>query len=380
MKQNFLTIDTSIIYRSTQKFFDNALAKYNIGYGQVLFLTLIYENEGITMNQLSLLGSFDKGTITKSIQKLIELEYIRYEISSNDKRHKNLYTTNKCQDVIHEIYLLKQKWHDNLLHDLNDEELSLYIDLSERITNRAREYQNQIIDNNSFKIFKHEKLSLVDYPNILSSVVYTGGCNFRCPYCHNKQLVFLNENLNEINNFDILDFIKKRQNLIDGICISGGEPLIHPGLHDFLRIIKDLGFKIKLDTNGSNPSKLKELIDEGLVDYVAMDIKNAKDKYAITIDIENFDITPIEESVKLLKNSDIDYEFRTTYVKEFHTLEDVKNIGIWLSGAKKYYLQSFEDSEDVIKRGLSSFNIEELISFKDVLQDYIDYVEIRGVE
>ena len=147
MKQNFLTIDTSIIYRSTQKFFDNALAKYNIGYGQVLFLTLIYENEGITMNQLSMLGSFDKGTITKSIQRLIELDYIKCEINPEDKRHKNLYTTNKCQEVIHEIYLLKQQWYDNLLFDLNDEEIMLYLDLVERITDRAREYQNNIIEN-----------------------------------------------------------------------------------------------------------------------------------------------------------------------------------------------------------------------------------------
>ena len=380
MKQNFLTIDTSIIYRSTQKFFDNALAKYNIGYGQVLFLTLIYENEGITMNQLSMLGSFDKGTITKSIQRLIELDYIKCEINPEDKRHKNLYTTNKCQEVIHEIYLLKQQWYDNLLFDLNDEEIMLYLDLVERITDRAREYQNNIIENKELKIFGHEKLSLVDYPNILSSVIFTGGCNFRCPFCHNKQLVFLNENLNEINSLDILDFIKKRKNVIDGICISGGEPLIHPGLADFLRQIKEFGLKIKLDTNGSLPSKLNDLIKENLVDYVAMDIKNSKEKYAMTIDIENFDISPIQESINLLMNSQIDYEFRTTFVKEFHNGEDVKQIGQWLKGAKKYYIQSFKDNDNVIRRGLSSFNKNDLIEFKNILNEYINDVEIRGVE
>ena len=223
-----------------------------------------------------------------------------------------------------------------------------------------------------------QKLTLLDYPTKTACTIFTGGCNFRCPFCHNASLVF-NVNDGEKHETDeVLSFLKKRQGLLDGVCVTGGEPLLQKDIKEFLKEIKEMGYAIKLDTNGYSPEKLMEIAEEGLIDYVAMDIKNCKEKYSETAGVD-IDISKIEKSVDFLIASGIDYEFRTTVVKEYHTLSDIERIAQWISGAKRYYLQNFVDSGDLIKDGLSAVDKETLDSMKNVCLWHIKNTETRGV-
>jgi len=223
-----------------------------------------------------------------------------------------------------------------------------------------------------------QKLTLLDYPTKTACTIFTGGCNFRCPFCHNASLVV---DVNEGERYeaeDVLAFLKKRVGLLDGVCVTGGEPLLQKDIKEFLGNIKDMGYAVKLDTNGYSPEKLMEIVDGGLIDYVAMDIKNCKEKYSETAGID-IDISKIEKSVSFIMTSGIDYEFRTTVVKEYHTLSDIEKIALWISGAKRYYLQNFVDSGDLIKNGLSAVGKETLDSMKKVCEWHIKNTEIRGV-
>lgn len=379
--KNILSLDSSILYRCNQKYYDKALATYGLGYTQLILLTQINESEGISMNELAAHGSFDKGTITKSIQKLEQMQYVRIENSLDDKRSKLLFTTEKSRKILPDLYHLKQEWWNYLSQDLNEDEKELYFKVSELLNQRARDYADaNLNENQTVRFYGFQKLTLLDYPGKVASTLFTGGCNFRCPFCHNRDLVFLNEKESDIENESIFEFLQKRKGVLDGICISGGEPLLQPGLKDFLKKVKELGFVIKLDTNGTNFERLKEFVEEGLIDYVAMDIKNQKNKYLETVGLDSLSLKSIEKSVKYLLEDHVDYEFRTTVVKEFHELEDFKKIGAWIKGAKRYYLQNFEDHDGVIQRGLHSHNKETLIKMKDLMKQYVLEVHIRGVE
>lgn len=229
------------------------------------------------------------------------------------------------------------------------------------------------------KIHGFQKLTLLDYPGMTACTLFFAGCNFRCPFCHNALLVTDIDNSAVYDEEEVLSFLERRQGILDGVCITGGEPLMQPDLPLFIAKVKALGYKVKLDTNGSAPEKLKAMIDSGLIDYVAMDIKNCKEKYGITVGVENFDITPIEQSVKLLLEGKVDYEFRTTVVNEYHTVEDIEAISKWLKGASKYYLQNFVDSGNLIGTGMSAAPKETLELMKNYAQKNLDLVEIRGI-
>ncbi|MBR5536256.1 MAG: anaerobic ribonucleoside-triphosphate reductase activating protein [Clostridia bacterium] len=198
-----------------------------------------------------------------------------------------------------------------------------------------------------------QKLTLLDFPGTVSCILFTKGCNFACPFCHNAALV-KSDNLPEYTEDEIFDFLKKRKGILDGVCITGGEPLIHPSLPDFIRKVRAIGYKVKLDTNGAFPERLKELMDENLLDYVAMDIKNTFSKYPETSGCENVNISDIEKSIDLLLYSNVPYEFRTTVTKELHTTEDIAFIANRIKGAQKYFLQNFTDSGDILKEGMHS--------------------------
>lgn len=224
-----------------------------------------------------------------------------------------------------------------------------------------------------------QKMTMLDYPGNVACIVFTAGCNFRCPFCHNARLVTQINNDEIYTDEEILSYLSKRKGILEGICISGGEPLMHEGLFDFIKKVKDLGFLVKLDTNGSYPEKLKYLIDEKLVDYVAMDIKNSADKYALTIAVDNFDITPIYESIKILLEGEVDYEFRTTVVKDLHTAQDIEEIGMMINGADKYFLQQFIDSGNLISGGYTALSKEEMNFFREISAKYAKNAELRGV-
>ncbi len=224
-----------------------------------------------------------------------------------------------------------------------------------------------------------QKFSLVDYPGKLAATVFTGGCNFRCPFCHNAPLVTQIDPDTELTVDEVLSFLKSRKGLLDGVVLSGGEPLLHDGVADFARAVREIGFCFKLDTNGSFPDRLSYLLNEGLLDYVAMDIKNSLPKYAQTIGVPGYDTAPIERSVQLLMQSGIPFEFRTTLVKELHSEEDMIEITHWLEGAPRYALQTFVDSGNLIGSGLSAFSPEQMERFAKQMQPYLGEVILRGV-
>ena len=222
-------------------------------------------------------------------------------------------------------------------------------------------------------------MTLLDFPGKTAATVFTPGCNFRCPFCHNASLVLHTDEAEHYGEEEVLSYLKKRQGILDGICITGGEPLLQKDIADFMEKVKSLGYKIKLDTNGSFPEKLRELVGKGLVDYVAMDIKNSKEKYAATVGIEKFDTSAVEESVSYLLSGMVDFEFRTTVVDELHTEEDIENIAVWIRGAKRYFLQNFVDSGDILGDNLSAASREKLDSMRKIAEKYIDIVGVRGV-
>lgn len=223
-----------------------------------------------------------------------------------------------------------------------------------------------------------QTLTLLDYPGKVACTVFTSGCNMRCPFCHNASLV-----CGEVPPFmekeEFFAFLKKRAGVMDGVCVTGGEPLLQEGLIPFLLEVKEKGFTTKLDTNGLLHDRLRAVVEAGAVDYVAMDIKNSKTHYAETAGVPGLDLAPIEKSVQFLMEGKVDYEFRTTVVKELHNKADFVEIGQWLKGAKRYFLQSFKDSGDILSPGLSAMEKADLLEIRDRLRADIPVVELRGV-
>lgn len=225
-----------------------------------------------------------------------------------------------------------------------------------------------------------QKTTLLDFPGHVASTIFFGGCNFRCPFCHNMNLVLCAADEPTISEEELFHHLNTRKGILDGVCITGGEPTLQKDLVPFIEKIKALGYLVKLDTNGSNPAVIEELFSKGLVDYIAMDIKSSPDRYAEICGLESFDFAPIRKSISLLINGPIPYEFRTTMVKEYHNEETVRAIANLLDGAKAYYLQSFVDSDFVPNHNLHAFEKEELVDFANILKAHIDTVELRGVD
>ncbi|MGI6754285.1 MAG: anaerobic ribonucleoside-triphosphate reductase activating protein [Eubacteriales bacterium] len=227
------------------------------------------------------------------------------------------------------------------------------------------------------------KLTLLDYPGKTAATLFLAGCNLRCPFCHNAPLVLCPEGVEKIDTDSVFAFLKKRRGLLDGVCITGGEPTLDPGLLWLAREIKQLGYLVKVDTNGTRPEVLRGLIDGGCVDYIAMDIKNSSEKYAMTVGVQDFDIRPVEESAALLiergEGGRFDYEFRTTVVRGLHEAQDFHEIGSWLKGAKRYFLQAFVDSGSLIVPGPGGFGREKMKKFLEIARHYIPEAEIRGI-
>ena len=223
-----------------------------------------------------------------------------------------------------------------------------------------------------------QKLTLLDYPGHVACTLFTQGCNLRCPYCHNASLLdACRAPENPILAEDVLAFLYKRRGTLDGVCITGGEPLMHDEIREFIQHVRAMGFLVKLDTNGCYPDKLRHLIDDGLIDMVAMDIKNCPAHYGKTVGVPSLDVTPVRESVALLKENKIVYEFRTTVADELHTIDDMAAIGEWIQGNAPYYLQPYRESDSVLHKGLHAPSKEKLSSFIDVLSPFVSAF-VRG--
>ena len=229
------------------------------------------------------------------------------------------------------------------------------------------------------RILGLQKLSLVDFPGKVAATVFTGGCNLRCPFCHNAPLVLPGRGTSALDAGGVLDFLASRRGLPDGVVLSGGEPLLQPDAADFLAEVKAMGFSVKLDTNGCHPDALADILDRRLADYVAMDIKNSLEKYPWTVGVPGFDTAPVERSARLLMEGPADYEFRTTLVRPFHEVGDMETIGRWLRGARRYYLQAFVDSGDLVGGGCAPFTPEEMEGFLQAARPFFQSAALRGL-
>lgn len=224
-----------------------------------------------------------------------------------------------------------------------------------------------------------QKLTLLDVPGKVACTIFTGGCNFRCPFCQNSDLLSCNT-AGVYSVDEVLKFLNGRTKLLDAVCISGGEPLLQPDLPDLLKEIKVMGYYVKLDTNGSFPERLKAVVDNGLVDYVAMDLKNCTDRYSETIGMPPLYQAKIEESIDYLLSGSISYEFRTTVVRELHNMEDIVKAAERIKGAQQYYLQGFVDSDHVLQQGLSAYSAQEMENIRQSILHLVPSAKLRGVE
>ena len=221
-----------------------------------------------------------------------------------------------------------------------------------------------------------DKLSLLDYEDKVAMVLFCKPCNFRCPFCHNGLTVLEAETTIPFD--DILEYLQSRKGLIDAVVVSGGEPTLMPDLKEKVKALKELGFLVKLDTNGTNPEMIKDLYESHLIDYVAMDIKNSFKKYPLTAGVKNIDLTKISQSINYLMTSGVDYEFRTTLIDEFHDAQDMRDIAETIKGAKRLYLQKFVERDSCIQKGLHAISEERVLKFKEILEETIEFVSLRG--
>ena len=224
-----------------------------------------------------------------------------------------------------------------------------------------------------------QKMTLLDFPGHVACTVFLAGCDMRCPFCHNYDLACGKSDF-VMSDAELIDFLVKRKGLLEGVAFTGGEPCLHKDLPDLIRRIRDLGFAVKLDTNGCHPDLLRDILREGLIEYAAMDIKNSPGKYALTCGLQELDLNPVLESISILLESRIDYEFRTTVVREFHEASDFEEIGAMIQGARHYFLQSFTDRDTVPFEGFHAPSAGEMLEFADIVRPYVDDVRLRGVE
>ena len=224
-----------------------------------------------------------------------------------------------------------------------------------------------------------QKLTMLDFPGKTACTVFTGGCNLRCPFCHNADLVLDPWKYHSVPAAEVFEYLEKRKGLLDGVCITGGEPMLMKDLPDFAARIKEMGFLVKLDTNGTYPKQLKYMVSNGLTDYVAMDIKNTPEKYPSTCGKTELDIAPVLESVEFLKSGAVDHEFRTTVCKTFHTESDLVGIAKWLGHDQKYFLQAFKDSGELMTQGIEGYTPDELRAILRAVKKVIPACEVRGI-
>ncbi len=229
------------------------------------------------------------------------------------------------------------------------------------------------------KLHGIQKMTLLDFPGVVSCTIFLGGCDFRCPFCHNFELIDGTAQP-VMTDDELIEFLKSRKALLDGVAITGGEPCLHKDLPELIKRIREAGYKVKLDTNGYHPNMLKRILDEKLVDYVAMDIKNCEEKYALTCGLDYIDMDKIKESISLLMNGDTDYEFRTTVINELHEESDFDKMGEMIKGARRYFLQRFTDRDSVPYGNLTAPSFDDMKKYAEIARKYVPETALRGVE
>lgn len=301
-----LLLDLNILSRATQKYYDRQLQPFDLTYAQLPVLLMIYESEGITANQIVAQGQYDKGTVTKNVQKLESLGYIETVPSRTDKRLRHLYTTDRSKMVIARIYGIRRDWWNHLMAAIPDEQAGQFLSQTRSLVNNAIEASRT--ENAPLLFYRMDLLSVNDWPGKLSLVLHAAGCNFRCPGCADRSRVILEEDARILQTEDILDQIAHRKTFIDGVVIRGGEPFLQEGLISFLRHLRRMQVPVRLQTNGTFPRQLEQCLQESLVQEVSLQILNDPAHYAVSAGLKTFHMGPLLESIQMLKQAGIDWD------------------------------------------------------------------------
>ena len=304
-RNNDLLLDLNILSRATQKYYDRELQDLDLNYGQLPVLLMIYEHQGITSNRIVNLGKYDKGTVTKNVQKLEKQGYVQVVDSLQDRRAKLLYPTDKAKDIISRIYGIRRSWSGKLLEGMDIDTQKEILAGTERLVDKAVQVSENEGPNVFF--FKADKLNARLWPGHLCYVLYAFGCNWNCPNCPDRGRVMMGEDAQILDAQEIIEQVRKRKDLIDGVIISGGEPLLQPGMADFLHRLKRENMQVRLETNGTRPAELEELLKRRLVDSVCLQIKNGRRSYPASCGRKEIDLKLIEDSIEVLNRSGIDW-------------------------------------------------------------------------
>lgn len=344
---NDLLMDISILYRNTQKYFDRALEPFKLTYGQLPVLLFIYEHEGTTMQNIVENGQYDKGTVTKNVQKLENLGYIKIEPSKQDKRQKLLYPTKKSASVIAKIYQIRQDWWMNTIEGIDTAEILIFEEIYQKLSMNITKSAD--LDLSEVRFYSLQTMTLNTYPGKLCAVLSVGGCNLKCPNCTQKALVYLKENRSFLPQNKITHFLEERKDFLQAISFHGGEITLHPELLPFFHYAKSFGYLIQIETNGTNPGMLEEWIAQEAVDRIILHIKTSKGNYAKAVGIDGFDLESIQKSLELLKKNRVDYQIQTDLldgIDERSLIETAK----WIKGSKLWVWQVGTQEEKDVDR------------------------------
>lgn len=374
-KSEDLLMDISILYRSTQKYYDRKLEPYHITYAQLPILLFIFEEEGITMQKIVEKGSYDKGTVTKNVKKLESLHYVEIIASKEDKRVKHLYTTYQAKQIIAKIYKIRNDWWNHIIQDIDKNQLRSFEQMYGSMCLKANEYAN--LDLDELRFYEWRKCSLNAYPGQISTVLKVGGCNLRCPGCCKKHLVFLKDEQQTIGIEDVKMYLEQNRSNIQAVSIEGGEIGLHPNLAIFFQWLKEKGFLIKINTNGMYPQLLEYWISNGWIDFIELDLKGTVKDYPKVSGIHDLDTHPILQTLALLAEKGIDHRFTTTLIKDFHDEEKLIEIAKHLGVKARWIWYPYHENEESIQKGLQGFSIEEMQLLKEKVEPYVGTIEIK---
>lgn len=375
-KQTDFLMNISVLYRSTQKYYDRMLQSINLTYAQLPILIMIYEKEGISMREIAESGVYDKGTISKNVKHLEQQGFIHIETNKKDKRNKELYTSDFAKQNMSKIYSVRRDWWQYLIRNIDQSTFDQFIGSYDLLAKNARKFEEfNVVD---LLFFDWKKVSLTNYPNHISTVFYTAGNNFRSPFDRHPELLFIKEGLAEIPKNSILDYLEHRQNRIEAVCIEGGEPFMNEHLEEFLSYCKELGYLTKVKTNGTYPDFMKDLVSKNLIDYIELEIMNSPKMYAKSIGMAQFQTDQIDQTLSCLKQEKIDYHCSIHLVREFHTLKSIESMANWLDGIGKMIVYTDIESEDTVQKSLHNVDEKTLSQMVHILQSHCKEIEVRG--
>lgn len=375
-KQSDLLMNLSVLYRSTQKYYDRMLQSIQLTYAQLPILIMIFEQEGISSNEIVNHGVYDKGTISKTVKHLEQHGFIYSVKQEEDKRNKSLYTTDYAKQIMSMVYDIRRDWWHHLIADVDEDHFEHFLKIYETMSRNARTYADS--QPTDIHFFQWQKVSLSAFTDHVSTVLYTGGDNFRCPYYTHPELVFVQEDLEEIPLDTIKNYLEQRKGILEAVCIEGGEPLMNPKLEYFLEYVKELGYKTKVHTNGTFPEHLKRYAKKGLLDFVSLELKNGPKEYSKCIGMEGFDIQPISDTIAFLMESNLDYQIEVQLVKGYHTPKSIQALASWIKGVKKVVVHTQIDGTKTIVPDLEALDKDQQEQCIAQLEKVIPIVQVEG--